>query len=170
MASNIEIKARVHDFTALMRATELAVGKEAVIIRQRDTFFNSDTGRLKLREFTDGSGELISYLRENSLEPTPSDYLMYKTNDPDVLRDTLKMTLGVRGVVSKTRHLYIMGRTRIHLDEVDDLGHFMELEVVLEPGEDPDDGDKEARHLMQTLGILEQDLIQCAYIDLMCDS
>lgn len=170
MANNIEIKAKVHDFAVLMKAAEVAAGKEAVVINQRDTFFNSNTGRLKLREFPDGSGELISYLRENCLEPVASNYLIYRTNDPNALRNTLKMTLGVRGVVSKTRYLYIVGRTRVHLDDVDDLGHFMELEVVLEPGENPDDGDEEARQLMQTLGILDQDLIKCAYIDLLCDS
>lgn len=170
MANNIEIKARVHDVAALKKAAEAAAGKEAEVINQTDTFFYSNTGRLKLREFPDGSGELISYFRENSSEPVPSDYQIYRTSKPDVLRHTLQMTLGVRGVVRKTRQLHMVGRTRIHLDDVEGLGHFMELEVVLEPGENPEVGEKEARQLMQKLGILEENLIECAYVDLLGDS
>ena len=169
MANNIEIKARVPNFASLMQTVKAIAGKESEQIYQRDTFFNATTGRLKLREFKDGSAVLISYLRENTLEPVSSDYLLYPAHDPELLRDTLSKTLGIRGEVRKTRHLFMTGRTRIHLDVVDSLGHFMELEVVLESGEDPQIGEREATLLMRKLGIEEDDLIKCAYIDLICD-
>ena len=170
MANNIEIKARVHDFAALMQTAGTVAGQKPELIYQRDTFFNASTGRLKLREFSDGSAELISYLRANTLEPVPSDYLLYPVNDPGLLRDTLEKTLGIRGEVKKNRHLFMAGRTRIHLDEVEGLGTFMELEVVLDADDDFQTGEQEAKDLMATLGIANDDLIECAYIDLICDS
>ena len=57
-----------------------------------------------------------------------------KPSDPESLKSTLSLALGVRGVVRKTRYLYLVGQTRIHLDDVEGLGHFMELEVVMQTG------------------------------------
>lgn len=60
--------------------------------------------------------------------------------------------------------------SRMKPQAADKLGLYMELEVVLETGENPEVGEKEAKQLMQKLGILEENLIECAYIDLLGDS
>ena len=74
---------------------------------------------------------------------------------------------GLRGVVRKRRELILIGQTRVHLDDVEGLGHFMELEVVMREGQSNEDGQQIAQGLMSELGIEESDLIACAYIDLM---
>lgn len=73
----------------------------------------------------------------------------------------------MRGVVRKVRRLYLAGQTRIHLDDVEGLGHFMELEVVLRPGQSEAEGQTIAKTLMEKLGVIESDLLECAYMDLL---
>lgn len=164
---NIEIKARLHSpEKQAALAHELADGPTEVL-RQTDTFFNVRSGRLKLREFGDGTGELISYHRRDSKEPTCSSYSIYPAQSPQRLKVTLLQTLGVLGVVKKTRRLLFQGQTRIHLDEVADLGSFVELEVVLTPGQNAAGGKATARQLMAALHIRDADLIDCTYLDLL---
>ncbi|MEJ2144810.1 MAG: class IV adenylate cyclase, partial [Acidobacteriota bacterium] len=74
--------------------------------------------------------------------------------------------LGVIGRVRKRRRLYLAGNTRIHLDEVEGLGSFLELEVVLSGSQTVAEGEAVAQSLMRELGIPESDLIQGAYVDL----
>jgi predicted adenylyl cyclase CyaB len=74
---------------------------------------------------------------------------------------------GVFGRVVKNRILYLSGRTRIHLDHVEGLGQFMELEVVLKDSDSLDDGSAEAANLMEKLGITSSDLVEGAYVDLL---
>jgi predicted adenylyl cyclase CyaB len=165
--ANIEIKARVSDPVALQaRALELATtGPETIL--QTDTFFQISEGRLKMREFEDGSGELIFYRRPDAEGPKTSDYAIAPTTDGKSLREVIEAAMPVRGVVRKKRLLFLAGRTRIHLDEVEGLGSFMELEVMLEEGEDPARGEAEAAELMAKLGIPNGDLVSGAYIDLL---
>ena len=167
MPSNIEIKARVSDPEAILAKARKLAGDEPEIILQTDTFFHAETGRLKIREFADGTGELISYHRPDAEGPKTSSYGIAPTNDAGVLKDVLAAALPVRGVVKKKRLLFLAGRTRIHLDEVEGLGSFMELEVVLAEDDDPMDGEKEAADLMKKLGIKPEDLVSGAYIDLL---
>jgi len=167
MPANIEIKARVADPKALLAAAIKLTGAEPEILRQTDTFFQVAEGRLKVREFADGTGELIFYRRPDAEGPKKSEYAISRTDDGAALQELLAAALPVRGVVRKTRQLVVAGRTRIHLDEVEGLGSFMELEVVLEEGEDPAGGQAEADELMHQLGISPVDLVLGAYIDLL---
>ncbi len=167
MPANIEIKARVSDPEALLARARTLTGVGPETILQTDTFFHCETGRLKVREFADGTGELISYHRPDSEGPKTSSYAIARTTDAGTLRDVLAAALSVRGVVHKKRLLLLAGRTRIHLDEVEGLGSFLELEVVLSKGDDPKVGEKEAVDLMEKLGILPGDLVSGAYIDLL---
>ena len=137
------------------------------IIHQEDVFFHGDNGRLKLRRFSDTAGELIFYQRPDGRKPLESRYSRSPTTDPDGITEVLSKSLGVRGVVKKTRTLYWSGQTRIHIDEVDGLGSFMELEVVLEPHQSTTEGTRIANHIMETLEIEENALIEVAYIDLL---
>jgi predicted adenylyl cyclase CyaB len=89
------------------------------------------------------------------------------TSDPGSLSALLTAALGLRGVVRKQRWLYKVGNTRIHLDAVDGLGLFLELEVVLTAGQTSTDGAAVAQGLLRQLGVVQADLIEVAYIDLL---
>lgn len=165
MPSNIEIKVRVTDPTRFRQvATKLSSSQKT--LHQEDTFFASPRGRLKLRCFADGTGELIYYERANEAGPKQSRYWISKTPDPGSLRLTLSNALGIVGVVRKTRELFWVGETRIHLDDVEGLGMFAELEVVMRAGQTIKDGTSIATKLMRELNINDADLVDCAYIDL----
>jgi adenylate cyclase class IV len=167
MPANIEIKARVADPARLMNRALALATEPPRTIRQRDTFFNVPDGRLKTREFADGTGELIFYRRPDAAGPKASDYAISPSPDAAGLRRILDAALGERGEVRKRRILLMAGRTRIHLDEVEGLGSFLELEVVLAEGEDPARGQAEAADLMERLGVAPNDLVGGAYIDLL---
>jgi len=167
MPANIEIKARVSDPATLLANARALTGTGPEIILQTDSFFQAETGRLKVREFDDGTGELISYHRPDAEGPKISSYAISPTADAGGLRDVLAGVLPTRGVVRKKRLLFLAGRTRIHLDEVEGLGSFMELEVVLAEGDEQEDGEREAAELMERLGVTSEDLVSGAYIDLL---
>lgn len=168
--SNIEIKARIEDLKALKERVKEIADSGPFVIDQDDTFFHSQKGRLKLRKFSDKEGELIFYDRPDSAGPSQCRYILSPTATPDSLRQSLTESNGIRGIVRKQRKLYLTGQTRIHLDNVEDLGQFMELEVVLLPGQETSEGIKIARELMEKLGITEDQLIEGAYIDLLTGS
>ncbi len=167
MANNIEIKARVADRSGLEPKVRKIADRGPVEIAQDDTFFACPNGRLKLREFADGSAELIFYQRADQSGPKNSFYQIVDVANPADLRAALTLAYGIVGRVVKQRTLYLVGRTRIHLDRVDGLGDFMELEVVLADGDPVLAAEHEARDLMQTLGVRAEQLIADAYIDLL---
>ena len=167
MARNVEIKARVRDPERLRQRAEALSDTPPDVLLQEDTFFNTPQGRLKLRVLASGQGQLIAYQRPDCQGPKVSTYFISLTDDPESLKAVLSAALGVRGVVRKRRTLYLVGRTRVHLDEVEGLGAFMELEVVLAPGQSAEDGEAEAKQLMGDLGVSETDLVEGAYIDLL---
>ena len=169
MASNVEIKARVTDPTA-MRSRVEALGTAAPEeLVQIDTFYNVPTGRLKLREFADGTGEIIYYERPDAVGPKVSNYARAPSSDPASLRDVLARSLGVRGTVRKRRDVFLIGQTRIHLDEVEGLGSFIEFEVVLRDGQAVSDGELIAVNLMDALSVSSTDLVSHAYVEMIQD-
>ncbi|RXM96387.1 C-Jun-amino-terminal kinase-interacting protein 2 [Acipenser ruthenus] len=129
MPSNVEIKAKVHDIQQLIQNAKQLSKSEGHIITQQDTFFKVLTGRLKLRNFLNGSGQLLFYERPDVDGPKLSNYSISPTTDPDGLTKVLADALGIMGVVKKERLLYMVGQTRVHVDTVEGLGHFMELEI-----------------------------------------
>ena len=180
MPRNVELKAWVDDLEALeRRVRELArergdggaeVGGAEVgepeVLYQRDTFYGIHDGRLKIRDFGDGTAEVIFYRRPDAAGPTTSHYRKVEVRDPEALGDLLAEALGVVGEVIKKRRVWVIGRTRIHLDRVERLGDFLELEVILTDEETEADGAAVARELMVELGISEDDLVEAAYLDL----
>ena len=170
MARNIEIKARLTDRTRVEAAAAALADGPAELIRQDDTFFPCAKGRLKLREFATGRGELIFYQRPDACGPKASQYDIAGTDEPAELRRVLGQALGAAGRVRKERTLYVIGRTRVHLDRVEGLGDFLELEVVLAEGEAEASGLAEARRLMAALCIDETALMSGAYVDLLTAS
>lgn len=165
MPSNIEIKARLKDWDA---AADRAAGLwgPAKELLQRDVFFPCPRGRLKLRLQEPGPSYLIFYERPDAPGPKTSAWLSADVADGDAARALLAAAYGEGRVVSKRRLLFLAGRTRVHLDDVEGLGRFLELEVVLAEGEDPAAGTAEARGLMARLGVADEDLVSGAYADL----
>lgn len=167
MPSNVEVKARVRDFDRLRAEVESLSDGPAEVIDQEDIFFETPSGRLKLRTLGDRYGELIAYYRPDSAGPKTSIYTIAPTTDPTALKTILTSVLGVLGVVRKRRWLYRVGQTRIHLDHVAGLGDFVEFEVVLRPDQPEGEGAAIARGLMDRLGIAEDQWVEKAYIDLL---
>lgn len=167
MPRNIELKARIASVEALLsRARTMADGPPQPIA-QDDTFFVCAHGRLKLRDFGDGSGELIHYHRADTPGPKLSDYVRVPTQEPATLREALARALGVLGRVRKQRLLLLAGQTRMHLDRVDGLGDFLELEVVLRDDQTEAEGAAIADGLLQQLGIAADQRLTGAYLDLL---
>jgi len=166
MPANIEIKARAPDMARTRALAEKLSGSPAVLIQQHDTFFASAQGRLKLRQFSPEKGELIYYSRADIAGTKQSDYLIAPTASPATLHAVLSAALGARQTVRKTRTLFQVGQTRVHLDSVEGLGSFVELEVELRDGQPPEEGHQIARELMAALEIKESDLIEGAYADM----
>lgn len=164
---NLEIKARVADRERIRELATKLASRPPERIEQEDTFFPAAQGRLKLRLLGDGGGELIGYERRDGYEPGESRYAVVPTSRPRELVDVLGRALGVRGVVRKRREVFHVGATRVHVDEVEGLGSFVELEVVLGPGDSTESGERRARELMRELEIRAEDLVDVAYIDLL---
>jgi predicted adenylyl cyclase CyaB len=167
MPSNIEIKARVTDLPNLNHIAAKISDVPGVLLKQEDVFFHTPNGRLKLRILNPNRGELIFYQRADQAGPHYSSYTVANTTDPASLRNVLTCALGIRGIVKKERHLYQLGQTRIHLDEVEGLGSFVELEFVMHPGQEINEGTASLQALIEQLGIREEDGVACAYVDLL---
>lgn len=174
MSRNVEIKIRLRDRGSLA-AVRAAVAELAddspKRLHQRDTYFEVSSGRLKLREITEPDGrtstELIAYHRPDGTQPRLSTYhRLVPVADGDLAR-TLRAMLDVRDVVTKRREVSMSGQTRIHIDEVDGLGFFVEFEVVLRLDQSEDDGRRVAESLMKRLGVGGEQCERQGYVDLL---
>jgi len=172
MPANVEIKARLVDPAATQLMVEAICDGPPTVLRQRDTFFRCPRGRLKLREMAvgetaAGQAELIFYERADVAAARQSDYEIAPVADPAALGILLDRALGATTVVEKTRLLFHVGQTRVHLDAVMGLGDFLEVEVVLWPGQSAAEGQAIAAALMRQLGINAADLVEKAYADML---
>jgi adenylate cyclase len=166
VARNIEIKARIDSVEALLPKARAHASGEPELIEQDDTFFSVPNGRLKLRQFADGSAELIHYHRADTAESKASDYVRVPVPDPAAMREALTRACGAEGRVRKRRWLLLVGQTRVHLDRVEALGDFMELEVVMRTGQADAEGHAVAEALMAALGLAAAPRIAGSYLDL----
>jgi predicted adenylyl cyclase CyaB len=169
MPCNIEIKARLKDLRAAQAIAAQLSHTAPELLEQEDIFFRCDGARLKLRILGPGRGELIRYERPDIAGTRCSRYLIAHTPDPHILLEILAKTLGTIGVVKKSRTLYLVEQTRLHIDHVEDLGDFLELEVVLRPEQSKDEGKDIAESLLSRFGIDSRQLIGEAYVDLLAD-
>lgn len=170
MARNIEIKARISRIEDVLPQAARLADSGPTAISQDDTFFACPNGRLKMRDFGDGTGQLIFYQRPDLAGPKESFYVIAPTGDPESLRRVLTLAHGQAGRVRKKRTLYLIGRTRVHLDRVEGLGDFLELEVVLAENESSEAGVAEATRLLAQLGIADAQLCTGAYVDLLAEA
>ena len=137
-------------------------------LSQVDTYFNVANGRLKLRE-EEGEGArnvLIYYRRPDVSGPKRSDYDLIATDSPAELKRALSEAVGVNVVVSKSRAVFLFENVRIHLDEVEGLGAFLEFEAVMPDGVPDSAGQAQLLDLMRVFSIAEDDLIEDSYCDL----
>ncbi len=166
MPVNIEIKARASDWPGQLKAGRALADRTEILV-QSDTFFNCANGRLKLRRQRGAGDYLVFYRRAGLKGPKSSSYTLVPVADPSAVKRSLSRLLGITKTVIKKRLVCFSGRTRIHFDEVKGLGRFIELEVVLKPGESPARGRAEAARLMKALGIKRAALLAGAYADML---
>jgi adenylate cyclase class IV len=166
MARNIEIKAHIDSVESLLPLAAKMASDGPTEILQDDTFFTCPNGRLKLRAFSENEGQLIFYQRSDYAGPKESFYVISPTSSPDTLRQALVLAYGEGGRVRKHRTLLLVGRTRVHLDRVEGLGDFLELEVVLAEGEPNETGISVAHELLEKLFVSPRRLVEEAYVDL----
>jgi predicted adenylyl cyclase CyaB len=167
MARNIEIKARIESIESMAPKAAAIASGGPLEITQDDSFFRCEAGRLKLRTFSPDHGELIFYQRPNQHGAKESFYLRSPTSAPETLRELLSLAYGQVGRVRKQRILFLVGRTRLHLDKVEELGHFLELEVPLAHEEPAEAAIREAERIMEKLGIKPAQMVEGAYVDLL---
>jgi homotetrameric cytidine deaminase len=168
---NVELKARDPDpARTLERALALGADDRGEI-RQRDTYFSGARGRLKLREQETGGSplwdELIEYSRADSTDARTSTYRRVPVADVAPLREALDAAYGTLGTVTKRRRLLLWEGVRIHLDEVEGLGSYVELEAVAEVGSDLNAEHEKIERLRAEFGIEEDDLVATSYSDLL---
>ena len=125
---NIEIKARTKNQVAI-RAFLTANGADFKgIDAQTDTYFEVPNGRLKLRE-GNIENNLIAYNRKNEAGPKQSNFSLAAIADPAALKSVLQQALPLKVVVRKRREIYYIDNVKFHIDEVDGLGAFVEIEA-----------------------------------------
>jgi predicted adenylyl cyclase CyaB len=131
---------------------------------QRDTYFNTQKGRLKLREIEgERISKLVYYEREDAQRPKTSDVIILETEDPETLNTILERTLGTWVTINKRREIYQHEGTKIHLDEVDGLGTFIEFERKIQ---DLKKDRQVLEALIERLEIKKEGLIRGSYSDL----
>lgn len=164
---NIETKARVEDISRV-RQLALEIGAQfQKVQKDTDIYFHATHGRLKLR-VTEGrqDGSLIAYDRADEPDSKVSDYILIDITDPDGLREALARSVGILVTVRKTRELLMYGDTRIHLDVVEGLGDFVELETVL-GAQTIDAARAEHQYLLSRLELVQAELVAVSYSDLL---
>lgn len=127
---NIELKAIDPDPACSLEVCRALDAQDEGVLWQRDSYFNVSTGGLKLREQRPGRAHLIQFERAEEPQQRASRYRIIETDDPQTLLAALTAALGINVAVTKHRHLFLWRDVRIHLDDVERLGTFIELEAV----------------------------------------
>ena len=164
---NIELKARCQDLAGARDGARSAGAIHQGLLIQTDTYFHCRNGRLKLRQIEGGKSELIWYERADSPEIRGSDYILTPISDATSVLDALSAAMGVRITVRKRRELWLYDNVRIHLDEVDGLGDFVEFEAVIRSDGDAEAAPRQIATLAGALKIFEKDLVSQSYCDLL---
>lgn len=164
---NIEIKAkcpdpaRVRDFLITHKAKFIGLDE------QTDTYFNTSSGRLKLRE-GNIENNLIYYQRLDHTGPKHSDFQLFKVEDAKTLKDMLVNALGIKIVVKKKREIYYIENVKFHIDEVPGLGSFIEIEAgnVL-ANKTKDELREQCEYYLKEFCIKDEDLVAISYSDIL---
>lgn len=159
MAQNIEIKINIDGFTDILNILEQEKVELKQVLNQRDIYYNHSKGLLKLRIFDD-KGELIFYQRDELTTDRISNYHILNV-EPKQAEKFFERIFETETEVVKTRKLYIYKNTRIHLDEVKNLGNFLELETVVK--NNIQEGKKEFDEVVELLKLNVSKQIKSSY-------
>lgn len=164
MPTNVEIKIHFADLHLAEEIAKAIGAKYQYTMKQIDTYFIVPKGRLKLREIDDKTTELISYSRDEQSIARRSDFKLFQTTSTKNLKEILTEALDILITVEKRRKLYIWDSTRIHLDEVKDLGTFIEFEVPVKTT--LDEANQTMQFLLKEFSVEKHTLVQGSYSDL----
>src|SRR4029079_6473555 len=167
MALNIEIKAKITrpefirsyltNSNAEFRGTDF----------QADTYFNVSNGRLKLRE-GNIENNLIYYERQNTPGAKESSFQLVHVSDAKSLKELLTRSLGIKIVVRKKREIYFIRNVKFHIDEVEGLGNFVEIEASdLYADISKEKLQEQCAFYLTELRIREEDHIPVSYSDML---
>lgn len=164
---NVEIKASCHN-PAQVKATLEADGADFKgIDHQIDTYFKVPRGRLKLRE-GNIEGALIHYDRPDQEGPKQSDVTLFPTSTGSGLKEVLTKGLEILAVVDKKRAIYFIDNVKFHLDEVKELGSFVEIEAIDTTGKiGRQKLQDQCDYYINRLGIFSDDLLNNSYSDML---
>jgi adenylate cyclase, class 2 len=163
---NIEIRAKCHDLARVRQLVQALAATYEGVLKQTDTYFDAPHRRVKLREMQGKPAELIVYARANDPAARASDYYIVPVPQPLLLKAALAAALGIRGEVRKRRELYLWHNVRIHLDEVERLGSFLEFEAVLSDPAQEQLSRERLEHLWRAMELRDEDRIAESYSDL----
>jgi len=166
---NVEQKFRCGDLKAARAAALDAGAVQVQTLRQRDIYFHAQRGRLKLRSIESDlhttASELIAYQRPDGEAERTCTYHILPVTQPQRVEVLLGAVLGIRAIVRKSRRLLMSDSLRIHLDEVEELGSFVEFEAVLGPGHEEPEGRRLIAVWRALLGL--SDSVPVSYVDLL---
>lgn len=162
---NVEFKAELRD-ADLARAAVRAMGAiEGGVLVQTDTYFRVADGRLKKRETMGEETEWVFYDREDRSLPKLSRFTIY---DEAAAHERFgSRPLPVWLTVKKRRELWLMGAVRIHLDEVESLGSFLEIEALVSPKQNVGKCHELVAELRRKLGPALGEPLSGSYSDLL---
>jgi len=164
---NIELKAKLRDPQAALAVAEALATAPVETQRQVDTYFAVAHGRLKLREIEGRTAQLVWYARADQPGAKGSDYRLVNVAHPEGLKASLASACGIKAVVDKRRRIFLYNNVRIHLDEVESLGNFIEFEAVLGPEIDDAAGRVQVEFLQSAFQLVADDLIARSYAELL---
>lgn len=163
---NVEIKAKSENHEEI---EEILLSEGALfkgIDLQVDTYFKVKEGRLKLRE-GNIENSLIFYKRKNQDGPKNSHVELVKLEKQSGIKDLLTKSNGVLTKVQKERKIFFAENVKIHLDKVEELGSFLEIEAIDESGKlEKEELENQCKNFMEKFGVKEKDLVSCSYSDL----
>jgi adenylate cyclase, class 2 len=161
---NFEFKAELRDL-ALARSICAALGARRILdFVQTDTYFRIASGRLKRREMPGEPAEYIFYDRVNHPSPRASHFVIY--SEEQARERFGEGPLPVWVVVRKHRELWMLGNVRIHLDEVEGLGTFLEFEAMVSQDHDAARCHQALARMRQAFAPVLGEAIDCSYSDM----
>jgi adenylate cyclase, class 2 len=161
---NIEVKARDPDPARSLRVCLALGAKDEGWLRQRDTYLQVPSGRLKIRE-EGPHAQLIYYVRADAAAARESQYHLLDISCSPQLKSILVTALGTEVIVEKRRHLLLLGNVRVHLDGVHGLGDFIEIEAVADPASDLTDERQQVSQIQNELAITPVQIVAWSYSD-----
>lgn len=164
---NIEIKAKSNNNERIRSILNNQNAEFKGIDTQTDTYFNTNSGRLKMRE-GNIENSLIYYERDNTSDAKESRVTLYKSTDSVNLKKILANAIGIMVKVEKQREIYFIDNVKFHLDKVTNLGEFVEIEVIGNENSTKADLTKLCQHYIDLFEIKTEDLLSNSYSDMLC--